>query len=170
MRTAKLAEKGKHTGDELVGEHATSCRAMAARANDLAVDRPDISLSTKELCRCFAHPNGDAIHALKRLVTYLIGCPRLVWDFVFHPQCNKLLTLIDTDVAKCLSTRRNTSGGAAMRGCNLIEHRSVTHGTVTLSSAEAGLGGITKGASTNMGLISVAADLGVSWTLALQTD
>ena len=57
-----------------------------------------------------------------------------------------------------------------MRGLHLIRHWSATQSTVTLSSAEAELGGITKGASISMGLRSVAADLGLHWTLTLQTD
>ena len=57
-----------------------------------------------------------------------------------------------------------------MRGKHIIRHWSVTQGTVTLSSAEAELGGITKGASISMGLRSVAADLGFHWKLALFTD
>ena len=57
-----------------------------------------------------------------------------------------------------------------MRGSHLVRHWSVTQGTVTLSSAEAELGGITRGASTAMGLRSVAADLGLSWKITLQTD
>ena len=51
-----------------------------------------------------------------------------------------------------------------------MRHWSTTQTTVTLSSAEAELGGITKGASTTMGLRSIALDLGFSWTISLHTD
>ena len=57
-----------------------------------------------------------------------------------------------------------------MRGLHLIRHWSSTQSTVTLSSAEAELGGITKGASTSIGLQSIAADLGIHFSLALFTD
>ena len=57
-----------------------------------------------------------------------------------------------------------------MLGQHLIKHWSLTQTTVTLSSAEAELGGITRGASTSMGLVSIAADLGFTWVLTLQTD
>ena len=57
-----------------------------------------------------------------------------------------------------------------MRGRHLVKHWSVTQSVVTLSSAEAELGGITKGASTSLGLIAVAKDLGMVWDLTLQTD
>ena len=118
----------------------------------------------------FSRPNGDAHLALKKLDKYLIGCPRMVWDVQRQPSCNSLITSVDTDCAGCLSTRRSTSGGAAMRGSHLIKHWSLTQGTVTLSSAEAELGGITRGASTSLGLVSIAADLGLTWSLELKTD
>ena len=57
-----------------------------------------------------------------------------------------------------------------MRGKHLIRHWSLTQSTVTLSSAEAELGGITKGASLSMGLRSIAHDLGFAWDITLLTD
>ena len=57
-----------------------------------------------------------------------------------------------------------------MRGMHRIRDWSVTLSTVTVSSAEAELGGITKGASNSMGLRSIAEDLGFTWALALHTD
>ena len=76
----------------------------------------------------------------------------------------------DTDFAGCKNTRRSTSGGVAMRGAHPIKHWSVTQSTVTLSSGEAELGGITKGASIGLGLQSVANDLGLKWTLTVHSD
>ena len=73
-------------------------------------------------------------------VKYFIGCPRLIWDLCFQDACDNLLVSVDTDFAGCLSTRRSTSGGAAMRGKHLLRHWSLTQATVTLSSAEAELG------------------------------
>ena len=78
--------------------------------------------------------------------------------------------MVDTDYAGCLATRRSTSGGAALRGAHLIKHWSITQGYVTLSSAEAELNGITRGASTSLGLLAIAKDLGLTWDLTLFTD
>ena len=52
----------------------------------------------------------------------------------------------------------------------MLKHWSVTQSTVTLSSAEAELGGICKGTSISMGLVAVAKDLGFNWSLIVQTD
>ena len=57
-----------------------------------------------------------------------------------------------------------------MRGVHLIKAYSQTQTTVCLSSAEAELGGIVKAASHGLGLQSVAADLGLHWSLELRSD
>ena len=108
--------------------------------------------------------------ALKRLVRYLLGCRRLVWKVEFQQMTQQITTFVGTDFAGCLSTRRSTSGGAAMRGQHLVRHWSATQSTVTLSSAEAELNGICKGASNSLGLQSIARDLGMEWSIALKTD
>ena len=90
---------------------------------------------------------------------------------IFHQSpTSELKTSVDTDFAGCLSTRRSTSGGLTRRGGHLIKHWSNTQSTVTLSSAEAELGGICRGASTALGLQSVAYDLGFDWTISIETD
>ena len=57
-----------------------------------------------------------------------------------------------------------------MHGAHLIKHYSNTQSTVALSSGEAEVGGVCKGASIGLGLQSVAADLGLSWNLAVHSD
>ena len=57
-----------------------------------------------------------------------------------------------------------------MRGSHCIKHWSVTQTTVALSSGEAELGGICRGASIGLGLQSLAFDLGVSLDLEILTD
>ena len=155
-KTANAAERLINAPHVLGPEEATDFRALAARANYLALDRPDIAYTTKELCRCFAAPTKPAVDLLRRLVRYLPGKPRLVWLFNHQPSCTTLTSSLDTDFAGCLETRRSTSGGVARRGQHLIKHWSSTQATVTLSSAEAELNGIRKGASISLGLQSVA--------------
>ena len=70
-RAARAAEKLQNPSPSLSAEDATDFRGLAARANYLALDRPDAAYATKELCRCFAQPNTDAMTALEHLVRYL---------------------------------------------------------------------------------------------------
>ena len=57
-----------------------------------------------------------------------------------------------------------------MRGGHCIKHWSSTQTTVALSSGEAELGGICRGASNGLGLQALAADLGIHLTLEVLTD
>ena len=169
-RAARAEERLKDPTAVLVGKDATSFRAVVARANYLALDRPDVAFATKELCRSFASPTRHSVDLLKRVVRYIIGTRRLVWTFGPQTPTSVLTTSVDTEFAGCLLTRRSTSGGVACRGQHLIKHWSATQGTVSLSSAEAELHGICNGASTSLGLVAVARDLGMTWGIKLQTD
>ena len=53
--------------DELQGKEATRFRAVAARANYLAADRPYIQYSVKEVCRRMAKPVESDWKKLVRL-------------------------------------------------------------------------------------------------------
>ena len=156
----------------MTASEATLFRALAARANYLAMDRPECAYATKELCRFFATPTRTGVEQLKRLIRYLAGAKRLVWKFGFqHASKSEDLTVfVDTDFAGCHVTRRSTSGGAACRGDHLIKHWSTTQSTVALSSAEAELTGISKGAAQGLGLQTIAADLGIQLKLTVMTD
>ena len=57
-----------------------------------------------------------------------------------------------------------------MIGGHLLKVWSVTQTTVALSSGEAELSGIVRGASQALGLQSVAADLGIKLDVAVHTD
>ena len=59
-KMVKKLEQLTSVGHELCPEEATMFRALSARANFLAQDRPDIAFSTKELCREFAIPNRNS--------------------------------------------------------------------------------------------------------------
>ena len=77
---------------------------------------------------------------------------------------------MDTDFAGCHRTRRSTSGGIAMVGGHVIKAWSTTQPTVALSSGEAELTGIVKGASQGIGLQSISSDLGIKKPLTIHTD
>ena len=57
-----------------------------------------------------------------------------------------------------------------MVGSHLIKSWSATRTTVALSSGEAELSGLVKGAAQAIGLQSVAVDLGCKWTIVLRSD
>ena len=159
-----------NVGTYLNGEESTTYRALAARANYLAMDRPDIGYATKELCRHFQAPTKESVESLRRLVRYLAGRPRLVWFYPMQASSNRCDVFVDTDYGGCHTTRRSTSGGAIVHGSHTIKHWSTTQSTVALSSAEAKLTGICKGAAQGLGLQSLAKDLGLDWVVRASTD
>ena len=135
-KRVKSMDRLESEGEILNGEEATMYRALAARANYLALDRPDGSFTTKELCRDFSQPSKTSVQRLKRLVRYLIHHARLVWCFPFadadDSDTKRLKTFVDTDFAGCPKTRRSTSGGCIVRGRHLLFHWSATQTTVAL--------------------------------------
>ena len=53
-------------------------RAVVARANYIAQDRPDLQYAVKELCRRMGDPTEESMNRLRRLGRYLKGQPRSV--------------------------------------------------------------------------------------------
>ena len=155
----------------LTEQEVTAYRSSVARANYLALDRPELAFAAKELCRRMSAPVRSDVAALERLLRYLRDAPRLTYKFAWQAVDDATLEVyVDTDFAGCLQTRRSTSGGGAMRGGHLIKHWSVTQKAVTLSSGEAELCGIVKGAAEALGMQSIGRDLGIELKLRLHTD
>ena len=109
---------------------AAAYRALAARANYLALDRPDLAFAAKECCRRMASPSTLDWAALVRLARYVAGNPRLTYDFPWQDEVWALGTWVDTDFAGCLTTRKSTSGGLTARGAHLLKHWSTTQKTI----------------------------------------
>ena len=97
-------------------EEATLYRALSARADYLAQDRPDIAISNKELCREFAVPTHDSFCKQKKVVRHLLHLPRLVYVYNWQELRENINMYTDIDFAGCTSTRRSTSWGIAMVG------------------------------------------------------
>ena len=105
---------------------------------------------------------------------YLVGLPRLVYEFRFPPKdqppADTIDLFVDTDFAGCRETRRSTSGGVALvGGCN-IKHWSKTQSTIALSSGEAELNGIGAGIAQGLGVQSICRDLGYDYQLRVHSD
>jgi hypothetical protein len=148
---------------------ASMYRSCVARANYLALDRPDIAFAVKEACRDMSAPTTASWEKIKRVVRYLKGEPRLVYEYRWQGQ-EDLTVYVDTDWAGCHKTRKSTSGGAIVRGSHLLKHWSTTQQTIALSSGEAELKGILKGAAEGLGLQSVGMDLNTELSVHLYTD
>ena len=148
-------------------DEATASRALSARGSDLAADRPDIGLSAKELCRPFLK--------LKRLVRYLHTRRQHVYeqtwcDTPISPSDEMFEVYVDTNFAGCGQTRQSTSGGTILYHGNCVTHWSVTQSTLSLSSGESILHGISKGVSTASEMQSAARDFGFETQVRVHSD
>ena len=90
--------------------------------------------------------------------------------FKWQPVYSKLVTYSDSDWAGCVKTRRSTSGGMVLRGSHLLAHWSSTQSTVALSSAEAELNALIKGASESLGLLNMLKAMGKDFQCQIFTD
>ena len=60
------------------GEQIEAYRSVAARANYMSQDRPDIRYATKKACRRMAAPTMADWISLKQLCRYFKGRPRMI--------------------------------------------------------------------------------------------
>ena len=136
--------KEEENNEELEPGEATRYRSIAARANYLAADRPDLMYAVKELCRGMAVPTRGHWLKLKRLGRYLLENGRTVIRYDWQGHEHEVTGYSDSDWAGCRKTGRSTSGGALMIGGHFIKGWSRTQNHVTISSAEAELFALVK--------------------------
>ena len=122
---------------ELGPREASEYRAAAARLNYLALDRPDILFASKECSRRMSAPRNGDWTAIKRVVRYLLGKPRMVWKFKWQEGPKFVSAFSDSNWAGCHDTRKSTSGACIMNGSHLIKAYSRTQSNIALSSGEA---------------------------------
>ena len=144
-------------------------RAVAARANYLAADRPDLHFAAKEVCRWMSSPTEQGLKALKRLGRYLEGRRRLVYSYPWQT-CQSLEVYSDTDWAGCVRTRKSTSGGCVVLGKHLIKSWSSTQTSISLSSGEAEFYGVVKASGVGLGMQSLLSDMRLDLPVRVWTD
>ncbi len=165
----------KQTRDQLDADaplerqKATPYRAVVARANYLASDRPELQYSAKEACRWMSSPTETSLNALKRLGRYVAGHRRLVYHYPWQV-VDRVDTYSDTDWAGCPKTRKSTSGGCLMLGRHLLKSWSSTQTSIALSSGEAEFYGVVKAGGISLGFQSLLSDIGIKVPIRVWTD
>ena len=143
---------------------------MAARANFLALDRPDIQFSDKEICSAMSSSTVGDRKKVKRLARYLLEVPRLVSHFEFQEEPHELEGFSDSDWAGCKRTARSTSGGAILAGKHCLKTWSSTQKNITLSSGEAELVAAVKMSAELIGMMQLLEDWGVTREARVYVD
>jgi hypothetical protein len=148
---------------------ATPYRAVVARANYMASDRPEIQFAAKEVCRWMSNPTEVSLNALKRLGRFVAGHRRLVYHYPWQT-ADRVDTYSDTDWAGCPKSRKSTSGGCLMLGRHLLKSWSSTQTSIALSSGEAEFYGVVKAGGVSLGFQSLLADVGITIPVRVWTD
>jgi hypothetical protein len=153
----------------LEASKCTPYRAVVARANYLASDRPELQFAGKEVCRWMSAPTDLSLVALKRLGRFLKEHKRLVYHYPWQ-DVDRVDTYSDTDWAGCLKTRKSTSGGCLMLGAHLIKSWSSTQASISLSSGEAEFYGVVKAGGVSLGYQALLRDVGLALPIRVWTD
>ena len=146
--------------ETLPDDQVTMYRAISARCNYLALDRPDICYPTKEACREMSAPSARSWDRRVRIGKYLRGRPRLIWRFDLQDEPDCFDVCVDANWAGCRRSRKSTSGGTLMRGRHGLKAWSKTQATIAKSSGESELFGAVRGAVEALGAQTLAADFG----------
>ena len=107
---------------------------------------------------------------LSRAAKYLVGAPRLIQVFEWQECPHKLHTFTDSDWAGDRETRRSTSGGAVTFGRHTLKTCATAQTALALSSGEAELYALVKGAAQSFGIMSMFADFGIAVNCTVCTD
>ncbi len=166
----KDAQELREASKELNKTDARQYRALAARLNYLAMDRLDLQFTAKCISKHMATPREHDWGALKRVARYLVGATRSIQRFEWQDMPLTVTTFTDSDWAGDRKSRRSTSGGVMMLGKHVIKSWSSTQQVIALSSGEAELYAILKGASQTKGLMSMLLDYSYELTGTVKTD
>ena len=176
QRGRRLAEeiqdgRAEREAEELVPENEVRrFRGVAARANYLSQDRPDLKYAALKLCRCMSSPRTKDWALVERIARYLKARPVVACVFAWQGPDEKIIAYSDSDWAGDRITRRSTSGGCLMRGIHTIKCWAKTQHVIALSSGEAELFACVRAASESNGLQSVMRDMGVMAGIKVYVD
>ena len=164
----EFAENGIE--QQLDKEASRAYRGLAALANFMAQDGPDIGFATKEISKAMASPCEGDVPQLKRLGRYLIKYPRRGYLYRWQTQPKVLSGYSDSDWGGDRGSRRSTSGGCLMAGMHLLTQWSRTQHVISLSSAEAELHALCTCATEGLALRNICVEMGLEVYFELLTD
>ena len=160
----------REASKEMERNEATRYRGLAARLNYLSLDRPDLQFAAKLATRHMAAPREVDWAILKRAGRYLMGVPRAVQTFRWQEATGLVTTFTDSDWAGDRESRKSTSGGVVCIGLHMIKSWCSAQQIVALSSGEAELYALVKGAGQTKGIMSMLRDFGMEFDGKVCTD
>ena len=146
-------------------------RGVVARANYLSLDRIDLQFASKEACRQMSDPRVSGEARIKRIASYLVKYPKLVWKYDRGKTDEHVIDVFsDSDWAACRRSRRSTRGGVIVVDGGTVKHRSSTQATIALSVGEAEYYALVKAAAEGLAMVALGRDLGYEFNLRIWVD
>ena len=136
-------------------------RGVAARLNDMGLDRPDMQYAIKESARCMASPRECDWALLKKIGKYLLYRPRVVMKYPWQQRPKCIDGYTDSGWGGFNKSRKSTSGAVIMLGKHMIKSYSKQQKVLALSSAEADIYGMLAGSAELLGIQSCSRDMGL---------
>ena len=170
LSTPGVDEPLKDEDEVLKDWRSGQYRSLAARANSLALERPDLQFAVKELCRSMSKPTEGSWRKLVRVAKYLIAKARLTMRYDWQEPLHVMTKCSDANWAGCLQSRKSNSRGSIMIGSHLIKTWSKTQANIALSSAGSELYATLKAAQESLGIIAFAKEFNLVMTVNLQVD
>jgi len=107
---------------------------------------------------------------LKRIGRYLKHAPRICQLFQWQVMAAAIKTFTDSDWAGCKVSCKSTSAGVVTLGSHTLKMWSSTQSVIALSSAEAELYAMVKGAAQTLGMMTMAVDFGLKLNGKVDSD
>lgn len=125
------------------------------------VSRPDISYAVGEVSRFMENPNQQHVNALKRILRYVNHSKHLGISYgLFESDSEILKGYTDADFARCVDTRRSTTGYVFTIGDAIVTWKSQRQKTVAMSTTEAEYMAASEGAKEAVWLRQLLKDVG----------
>nr|GEY51307.1 putative RNA-directed DNA polymerase [Tanacetum cinerariifolium] len=128
----------------------------------LSHTRPNIAYDVGVVCQYMHQPQVDHMHAVLRIVRYLMGTISHGVLFKTNGHLN-IQIFTDADWAGDKGNRRSTSGYFSLVGGNLVTWKSKKQKVVSLSSAEAEFRGIAKGLAEALWIRKLVSEIRFPW-------
>ena len=91
---------------DMSSSDATLYRRAAARINDIALDRPDLSFASRVASSSMSSPKEGDDQIIKRIIRYLKGKPRVAIKYQFQSEAEGITVFTDSDWAGDKTTRK----------------------------------------------------------------
>ena len=89
---------------------------------------PELQFPAKELSKEISRPSVGSWRRLKKVVRFLVGRRRVVWEFAFQEEVGSVRVFADSDFGGDQVSRKSSSGGAIMLGRHCLSTWSSTQG------------------------------------------